>query len=182
MKSTTTSAASTTRVIPSVLDQFESRLFRIEHLVCVVSLLIMLLTVSLSVVVRYFNLGLPNVAEWAIVAMSPLTFVGAAMCTYAQSHISVDVVKLLRHPGARRTARGLVALCLLVFAGVYAWIGTLLFTHVLGSGERLIDMGTPVYVPVFFVMAGMVLMLVHAAMELWRVLRNEAPVSVDLMA
>ncbi len=63
------------------LDAFEYRVFRLERWICVLSLVVMLLTVSVSVAVRYFNLGLPNVAEWAIVAMSPLTFIGAAMCT-----------------------------------------------------------------------------------------------------
>lgn len=164
------------------LDRFEYRLFRVERWVCVLSLLAMLLTVSLSVAVRYFNLGLPNVAEWAIVAMSPLTFVGAAMCTYAQSHIAVDVVKLLPQPGLRRAARGAVALCLLVFAGVYAWIGLLFFLDVRQSGERMLDMGTPVWVPVFFVMAGMVLMLVHAAIELWRVLQNQPAIREESLA
>ena len=158
------------------LDGFEYRVFRLERWICVLSLVVMLLTVSVSVAVRYFNLGLPNVAEWAIVAMSPLTFIGAAMCTYAQSHIAVDVVKLLPQAGLRRAARGAVALALLVFAGVYAWIGTLFFVDMRQSGERMLDMGTPVYVPVFFLMLGMVLMLVHAAIELWRVLSDQPPI------
>ena len=163
------------------LDGLEYRLFRIERWICVLSLLVMLLTVSISVAVRYFNLGLPNVAEWAIVAMSPLTFVGAAMCSYAQSHIAVDVVKLLPNAAVRRAARGLVALCVLAFAGVYAWIGMLFFGDVHQSGERLLDMGTPVYVPVFFVMLGMLLMMLHAGIELWRVLADRAPVSEEAL-
>ncbi len=158
------------------IDVFEYRLFRIEGWICVASLLVMLVTVSLSVAVRYFNLGLPNVAEWAIVAMSPLTFVGAAMCTYAQSHIAVDVVKLLPQALLRRAARGAVALALLAFAGVYAWIGMLFFVDMQRSGERMLDMGTPVYVPVFFLMSGMTLMLLHAAIELWRVLCDRPPI------
>lgn len=164
------------------LDGFEYQVFRIERWICVLSLLVMLLTVALSVAVRYFNLGLPNVAEWAIVAMSPLTFVGAAMCTYAQSHIAVDVVKLLPHAGVRRAARGAVALCLLAFAGVYAWIGMLFFVDMRESGERMLDMGTPVYVPVFFLMLGMGLMLLHAAIELWRVLTDQAAISEESLA
>lgn len=158
------------------LDGFEYRVFRIERWICVLSLLVMLLTVSISVATRYFNLGLPNVAEWAIVAMSPLTFIGAAMCTYAQSHIAVDVVKLMPNAAIRRAARGVVALCLLGFAGVYAWIGALFFIDMKQSGERMLDMGTPVVVPVFFLMLGMLLMLLHAAVELWRVLTNRLPI------
>lgn len=155
------------------LHAVERRLFRLERAVCGVALLVMLLTVTLSVVVRYFDLRLPNVAEWAIVAMSPLTFVGAALCTYLQEHIAVDVVKMVRSAVLQRAVRGAVALSLLVFSGVYAWIGYTFFEEALRSGEAMLDMGTPVAVPVFFLALGMVLMLLHSAMELWRVLADQ---------
>lgn len=152
------------------LDVAERRLFRLERGLCSAALLVMLLAVALSVVVRYFNLGLPNVAEWAVVAMSPLTFVGAAVCTYLQEHIAVDVIKLVRSESVRRAVRGAVALSLLVFSGVYAWIGYTFFVESLTSGETMLDLGTPVAVPVFFLFLGMVLMLLHGALEMWRVL------------
>lgn len=152
------------------LHAVEARLFRLERWVCSVSLLVMLLAVSFSVVVRYFGLRVPNVAEWAIVAMSPLTFVGAALCTYLQEHVAVDVVKLVRGAAIQRAVRGAVALSLLAFSGVYAWVGYAFFRETLQSNEAMLDMGTPLAVPVFFLFSGMVLMLFHAAMELWRVL------------
>ena len=76
----------------------------------------------------------------------------------------------------------MVALCLLGFAGVYAWIGLLFFLDVRQSGERMLDMGTPVWVPVFFLLAGMVLMLVHAAIELWRVLQDQPAIREESLA
>lgn len=152
------------------LDAAERRLFLLERGLCSVALVVMLLAVALSVVVRYFNLGLPNVAEWAVVAMSPLTFVGAAVCTYLQEHIAVDVIKLARSETIRRVVRGVVALSLLAFSGMYAWIGFTFFVESLTSRESMLDMGTPVAVPVFFLFLGMVLMLLHGALEMWRVL------------
>lgn len=162
---------------PNWLDGLEFRVFQGERWVCIASLVMMLFTVSVSVAVRYFNWPIPNVAEWAIVAMSPLTFVGAAMCSYTQSHIAVDVVKLVPQEWIRRTARGVVALSLLAFAGVYSWLGYVFFKDMLFSGERMLDMGTPVALPIFFLMAGMVLMLFHGAVELWRVLAGRPPVT-----
>lgn len=147
----------------------ELRVFRLERWVCSAALAVMLLTVAASVVVRYFDLRIPNVAEWAIVAMSPLTFVGAAMCTYLQAHIAVDVIKLVRSPALQRGVRAAVAVAVLAFAGVYAWIGWTFFAESVKSGERLLDMGTPVAVPVGFLVLGMGLMVLHGAMELWRV-------------
>lgn len=160
------------------LDAAERRLFLLERGLCSVALVVMLLTVALSVVVRYFNLGLPNVAEWAVVAMSPLTFVGAAMCTYLQEHIAVDVIKLARSETIRRVVRGVVALSLLVFSGIYAWIGYTFFVESLTSRETMLDMGTPVALPVFFLLLGMVLMLLHGALEMWRVLSGR-PVAAE---
>lgn len=161
---------------PSFIDGLEFRVFRGERWVCIASLLVMVVTVSFSVAVRYFNFPIPNVAEWAIVAMSPLTFVGAAMCSYTQSHIVVDVVKLVPQEWIRRMARGVSALSLLAFAGVYSWLAFVFFQDMLSSGERMLDMGTPVSVPIFFLLAGMMLMLFHGAIELWRVLTGQPPV------
>jgi len=160
------------------LDAAERRLFLFERGLCSLALVVMLVTVALSVVVRYFNLRLPNVAEWAVVAMSPLTFVGAAVCTYLQEHIAVDVIKLVRSRAIRRAVRGVVALSLLVFSGMYAWIGYTFFRESLASGEAMLDMGTPVALPVFFLFLGMVLMFLHGALEMWRVLSG-SPVAAE---
>ena len=140
----------------------------------------MLVTVTISVFVRYFDLPVPNVAEWAVVAMAPLTFIGAAMCSYAQAHIAIDVVNLVRNSRIRRAARGLVAIGMLVFSAVYTWLGWVFYRDTLGSGEKMLDMGTPVAVPIFFLALGMTLMLFHAVAEALRVVGDEQPPEVDL--
>ena len=164
------------------IDGLEFRVFQGERWVCIASLLVMVVTVSISVAVRYFNLPIPNVAELAIVAMSPLTFVGASMCSYTQSHIVVDVVKLAPQEWIHRTARGIGAMSLLAFAGVYSWLAYVFFQDIRVSGERMLDMGTPVALPIFFLLAGMVLMLFHGAVELWRVLTGRPPVTEEDVA
>ncbi len=158
----------------SALDAIEYGVFRIERLLAVASLGVMLLAVSVAVAIRYFNLALPNVAEWALVAMSPLTFVGGAMCSYLQSHIAVDVVTLIGNRAVRRVIRGFVALAMLCFSGVYVALAWVLLADAYQSQERMLDMGTPIYLPVSFLLLGMVLMVFHAAADLWRVL-TDAP-------
>src|SRR5664280_878440 len=154
------------------IDGFESRVYKVERWLCIAALAVMRVAVSISVAVRYFNLAVPNVAEWAIVAMSPLTFIGAAMCSYTQKHIAVDVVTLIPSAGVRRAARGVVATTLLAFSGVYSWLGYVFFMDTLQSKERMLDMGTPIAVPVFFLMLGMALMLFHGTVEMWRTLTH----------
>ena len=164
------------------IDTLESRVYRVERWVCISALIVMLVAVTISVAVRYFNLPIPNVAEWAIVAMSPLTFIGAAMCSYTKTHIAVDVVNIVPSLGVRRAARGIVAICLLAFSGVYAWLGYAFFLDTLQSKERMLDMGTPVAVPVFFLMLGMALMLFHGVVEMWRTLAGREPVVAESAA
>lgn len=154
--------------VPAWLDRTEQRLYALEKWICVIALAVMLGAVALGVAIRYWNLPLPNVGEWAVVAMSPLTFVGAALCTKAHAHISVDVIRQLRNPRVRCLADLAVVLSMLVFAGVYAWLGWALFTDALASGERLLDVGTPLAVPVAFLWAGMLCMMAHCLLDLWR--------------
>src|SRR5690606_6437298 len=138
-------------------------------------LAVMLAGTCAGVAIRFWGLPLPNVAEWAIVAMSPLAFVGAGLCTMAHAHISVDIVKQLRSARLRRAARGIVSVLMLAFAGIYAWLGWMLFQDALLTGERLLDMGTPVAVPVAFLWAGMLCMMAHCLMDLWRLACGQEP-------
>lgn len=153
------------------LASFEKRLYSLENAICSLCLLIMLLTVSLGVCVRVFNWPLPNVAEWALAAMSPLAFVGSAMCAHKRAHIAVDIIEQLPFRGVQRMADVLVALLMFAFAAIYAWLGWSLFQDALLTGERWLDMGTPLFVPIFFFFAGMACMAFHGLCDILRALR-----------
>lgn len=152
-------------------NTFENRLYSIENFVCAISLLVMLATVAFGVCIRFFDLPIPNVAEWAIVAMSPLTFVGSAMCSRMRMHISVDFIEQARSELLKRAAHLIVAVLMLAFSAIYAWLGWTLLEDAVFTGERLLDMGTPLYVPVFFFFLGMVFMVIHGLFDLSRSIR-----------
>lgn len=156
---------------------FEKRLYSIENFVCCASLVVMLVTVAFGVCIRFFDLSVPNVAEWAIVAMSPLTFVGSAMCSRMKAHISVDFIEQARSIRLKQIVHLVVAALMLGFSVIYAWLGWSLFDDAARSGERLLDMGTPLYIPVFFFFAGMVFMGVHGLFDLIRSVSFERPSS-----
>lgn len=164
---------------PQWYDAIECRLYGIEKTICSLALVVMLFAVAASVCIRFFGLAIPNVAEWALVAMSPLAFVGAAMCTRAHAHISIDVIKQMAGLTVQRLARLVVALSVLVFAIAYTWFGWMIFEDNLISGEQLLDMGTPVAVPAFFLLAGMACMTFHALLECWRACRGIEPYTED---
>lgn len=163
--------------LPRSVNVIERGAYRVERVVAIGSLVVMLFTVAASVAIRYFNLQIPNVAEWAVVAMAPLTFVGGAMCSYLHAHIAIDLIKLVKNGMLQRLARGAVAVAMLGFSGVYVGLAWSLFTDAVRSNEKMLDMGTPVYVSMAFLLAGMVLMTFHGALELWRVAVNAPPQS-----
>lgn len=151
----------------------ERRLFQVEKWICVASVAVMLVAVCITVLARYFNLPLQGTGELATFAMAPLTFIGAAMCSYTGTHIAVDVIKHMPGAALKRGARLLVALAMLVFALTYLTSGWYFFANALASGEKGLDMGIPVAIPVFFLPLGMALALMHALAELLRVFANK---------
>lgn len=151
-----------------LLDGVEGGLSAFEKGVAALSMLVILLGIVVMVVARVTNLPLPATGELAIVAMSPLTFIGGAFCTYMHRHITIDAVEALGSPAVRRVVRVLASMAMALFAGLYSWLAFSFFEYVWSSGERLIDMGTPVWIPVVCIVLGSVLMMVHSALDVVR--------------
>jgi TRAP-type C4-dicarboxylate transport system permease small subunit len=165
----------------SLFLSVERQAFRAEKWVCIASLVAMLLAVTVSVVARYFNLALPDVSEIAIFAMAPLTFVGAAMCSYTGTHIVVDIIQHVDSHQVRRLGRMVVALAMIVFGAVYFGTALEFFQTALRFGERGLGLGTPVAIPAFFFPFGMALVLLHAVAELLRAAADEPPVYEEFL-
>jgi TRAP-type C4-dicarboxylate transport system permease small subunit len=163
----------------SLLFSLERHAFRVEKWICIVSLVAMLAGISISVAVRYFNLHLPDTGEIAIYAMAPLTFVGAAMCTYTGTHIAVDIIQQVKSPWVRRTGRLATALAMIVFGAVYFHTALAFFQSALSSGERGLDLGTPVAIPTFFFPLGMALVVLHSVAELIRAATNQTAIGEE---
>lgn len=163
------------------LFSVERHAFRAEKWICIVSLVAMLVGIALSVVVRYFNLHLPDTGEIATFAMAPLTFVGAAMCTYTGTHIAVDIIQQVKNQWVRRIGRMITALAMMAFGAVYFWTALEFFQTALSSGERGLDLGTPVAIPTVFFPIGMALVVLHSVAELVRAITNEPSVGEELL-
>lgn len=152
----------------TTFDRVEILLYRCEVLVTGVSLAVMLVMIVISVTARFFDLPIPNTGEWALVAMSPLAFVGAAMCTYLGGHICIDVAQLLPSERLRAIARAMASIIQLTFAVLFVYAAWAFFDYAVDSGERLLDLGTPVAIPAAFLVIGGVLIIIHAAVDLVR--------------
>lgn len=146
----------------------DQALSRMEYCIIIISILGMLLFTSTSVVIRYFNLPFPDTGELALVSMSPLTFVGAALCTYSNSHIRVEIVDLLDSHLMRRIVCLFVNLAELVFGCLFSYISYDFLAYAIVSKEVLADFGTPVYIPAGFMFLGALLIALHATIDILR--------------
>lgn len=146
--------------------QVEDRLFWVEKWICTLALAIMVATIFLTILVRNLNLPWPNFGEWALVSVIPLTFVGAAMCTYLGSHISVDAIRLIGLRGVSELSRVVTAAANIVFSVIFVYSGWFVFSEAFESGERMLELGTPLAIPLGFIPVGMALMLIHSVIDL----------------
>ena len=150
------------------LDRVEGLLAGVEKRIAAVSSLVIVAAIAMTILVRVAGLPLPSFGEYALVAMSPLTFVGAAFCSYMHRHITIDIVSQFGNGTFQRLARIAASVAMAAFAAIFTWISWKLFLHAFSSGESLIDLGTPVWIPVGFIVLGSVLMFLHATLDVLR--------------
>ena len=147
---------------------FERVLAAVEKRVAALSMAVILVAIFVTVVARVAELPLPSYGELAIVAMAPLTFIGSAYCSFMHRHITIDVVDTFGSPRVQRLVRLAASAAMAGFAATYGWLTLSLLRYAIESGESLIDLGTPVWIPVSGVVIGAGLMFVHAVLDVLR--------------
>ncbi|WP_323000299.1 TRAP transporter small permease [Castellaniella sp.] len=133
---------------PAWLQQIrkvEHSLYGLEKSVCVVSLIVMVASTGYSVLIRNLHIAVPNYGELGLAALIPLTLVGGAMCTYMGSHIAVEIVQTAKSRLLRHLAEVAAAVCSLVFAVLYFYSGVVLVEEFRDTGDKLLDLGTPLW-------------------------------------
>lgn len=148
------------------LGRVEAAVYLAEKLLCSVALAVMAVAIAMTVVVRNLNLGLPNLGELGLAAMVPLTLVGGALCTCRGSHVTVDLVRHSAFRPVRVFAELAVISTTLVFAYFYMRSGVYLFEEFFATGDKLLDLGTPLWMLAACFPLGMGLMIFHAATRL----------------
>lgn len=148
------------------LQSIERRIVTAEKAVCALAMLAMALSTVASVVVRNLGLALPNYAEIGLAALVPLTLIGGALCTYLGSHISVEIINAAGSPRVRRAASAITAIGVLAFAAIYFRSGWIIMQEFRVTGDKLLDLGTPLWPLAALFPVGMALMTFHVAMQM----------------
>ncbi|CAM3974401.1 TRAP transporter small permease [Bordetella muralis] len=161
------------------LMRFELIVARVESRIAMASWLVATLSVLASLVIRAFALPIPDTGEWALVAMSPLTFVGAALCSHLHKHLTADIVEMLPRGTLLQVLEAVIAILFIIFSVFLSALALDLFDYALSSSERLTDLGTPLAVPVAFILLGALLMGFHAIVDLLRACAGRSPGGIN---
>ena len=161
------------------LMRIELVVARWESKIAMASWMVAVLAILVSLAIRAFALPVPDTGEWALVAMSPLTFVGAALCSHLHKHLTADIVEMLPRGPLLQFLEALSAVLFIIFAVFLAALALDLLGYALSSKERLTDLGTPLAVPVAFILLGAVLMGFHAVLDLLRACAGREPGGVN---
>lgn len=143
------------------LRDLERMIYAIEKYICTASLLVMTLATGYAVMTRNLHIASPNYGELGLAAVIPLTLIGGAMCTYLGSHISVEIMQVAPSRLLRNIAEIAAAVFSIVFAGFYIYSGIILVEEFRFTGDKLLDLGTPLWILAAFFPIGMSLMIFH---------------------
>lgn len=152
------------------LRSLEHMAYSVERFICVASLVVMIGATGFAVVIRNLHLALPNYGELGLAALIPLTLVGGAMCSYLGSHISVEIMQISPSRLLRNIAEVVAAVCSIVFACIYIYSGVILIEEFRFTNDKLLDLGTPLWVLATFFPLGMGLMIFHCVMRVLSVI------------
>lgn len=148
------------------MQSVEKQIVVAEKAVCALALLVMAFATVASVVVRNLGLALPNYSEIGLAALAPLTLIGGALCTYLGSHISVEIIHAAGGRRLRQVASVLTAIGVLSFCAIYFRSGWIIMQEFRMTGDKLLDLGTPLWPLAALLPLGMVLMALHTIMQI----------------
>ena len=144
---------------------------RIAQFFAAACLFVMLVCIILQVIFRYLDIGISWTEEVARLAMSYLTFIGAAACFFLGNHIAVDLLLERLSKPVRRVitiVTSLVSLSTMTLVGYY--------TYILLGKPAIYNQKTPaLQIPTTFVygslLAGAILSVVFI---LFRIVRSSS--------
>lgn len=144
------------------IKRIERSVYKVEKLICILSLAVMAISTGFTVLARYMHLNVPNYGELGLASVIPLTLIGGAMCTYLGGHITVEIVQSVPNRFLRNFAEIFSALCAILFAYFFISSGWVLIEEFRLTNDKLLDLGTPLYWLASFFPIGMILIIFHS--------------------
>jgi TRAP-type C4-dicarboxylate transport system permease small subunit len=156
-----------------MLDKIEGGIFKVESIIITVSLIAMFIAVVVQVITRTLGMSSVGMTEIGMLAMSILTFIGTAAITYSKDHITIELEQIIHSAKVIHWMKILTDVIMIIFGVVFISVAYSFFAFTLTSGDKTIELGIPVAIPIGAMVLGIVLMIFHALCDLIRLFQRK---------
>ncbi|ALS25179.1 hypothetical protein JCM16163A_09260 [Paenibacillus sp. YK5] len=158
-----------------MLERIENTMARIEKAVVIIAFVVMLISIFLQVCFRAFGWPLLGTVDIGLLSICVLTFIGFGLAVYTKDHITIEVTDLLRSPRLRKVIHFLSEILMLTFSVALISIVYPFFTYIAESGEKTIELGIPIMLPIGALVIGAGLAIFHGVIQLLLMIREMRP-------
>jgi len=155
-----------------MLDKLESGIFKAESIIITVSLVAMFLAVVVQVLTRTLGMSSVGMTEIGMLGMSILTFIGTSAITYSKDHITIELEQVIRSKQVVHWMKVITDIIMIIFGAVFISVAYSFFQFTITSGDKTIELGIPVAIPIGAMLLGIVLMIFHALCDLIRLFQR----------
>ncbi|PKM84427.1 MAG: hypothetical protein CVU86_07385 [Firmicutes bacterium HGW-Firmicutes-11] len=146
----------------------EKIIYKVEKTIVVLAFAIIFVTVALQVVQRFFNLPIRDTSEISLVCQAVFTFFCVSMLVYTGGHITIEIQKLIKNKKILRIVDTFTYIFLLVFAGVFIWLGYDLLLFAVKSGTATTALRVPLWIPYGSLFVGLIFLVLHTIGAIWK--------------
>lgn len=141
--------------------KFEEVLLKVEKAVIMIAFALIFITVSLQVFQRFFNLPIPDTSDISLVSQGVFTFMSVGMLVFLGGHITIEAQKMIKSRTVLYAVEMFAYVVMLIFAGVFIWLGYDLFGFALETGTSTAALRIPLWIPYGSMLFGLILMVFH---------------------
>lgn len=149
-------------------SKIERAVFKVEAAIITVSLLVMLIAVLIQVLVRMLGINSVGTTEIGMLGMSILTFIGTSAIAFTKDHITIELEQVIKSPRMQYWMNVCSTLIMIVFGFVFISVAYTFFNFTLMSGEKTIQLGIPVAIPIGSMVIGSLLLIYHSICDFVR--------------
>jgi TRAP-type C4-dicarboxylate transport system permease small subunit len=162
-------------VVINLLERLENGIARFEKWIINIAFVVMLVAIFLQVCFRFVGLPLMGTVDIGLLCICVLTFIGFGLAVYTKDHITIEATDLLRSPKLRKGVHFLSVIFMLVFCMVFLALIYPFFMYTVESGEKTIELGIPLVLPIGALLVGVVLAILHSAIQLFLMIKEMRP-------
>lgn len=159
--------------------KIEKQVFKIEAFLITLSLAIMLLAVLVQIGARMMGISSLGTSEIGMFTMSVLAFIGTSAITYAKDHITIELEQLIKSSKVVHMMKVITTLLIIVFAAIFSVVVFSFFQFTLEAGEKTIELGIPITIPIGFMLSGLILLIYHSICDLIRLFTKKNDVKEE---